>query len=95
MKPGAPALAPQHLSAQTVLHHRILSGALAQAVKWRLLAQNPCASVDPRKPEEREQFALDEHQAALLLREAEGDRLFVPVLLAITTRMRLGRCGLL
>jgi hypothetical protein len=42
------------LSAQTILHcHRVLSAALRQAVRWRLLQFNPAADVKPPKVERR------------------------------------------
>ena len=49
------------LSAQTVLHfHRILRGALHQAVRWQLLVRNPADAVQPPRPVRREMTALDE-----------------------------------
>lgn len=77
------------LSAQTVLHHhRILREALQQAVKWQLLARNPADAVEPPRPKRREMRALDEHQTARLLDAARGHRLYIPILLAVTTGMR-------
>lgn len=79
------------LSAQTVLHHhRVLHGALHQAVKWRLLARNPADAVEPPKPEQKEMRALDEDRSAWLLAVAQGNRLYIPILLAITAGMRRG-----
>ena len=79
------------LSAQTVLHfHRLLHKALAQAVKWQLLARNPADAVDPPKPEKKSMRALDEGETAELLRYVEGSPLYMPVLLAVTTGLRRG-----
>jgi integrase len=79
------------LSARTVLHHhRILSQALKQAVKWQLLSRNPLDSVDPPKPEHKEMMALDEDQTAILIESAKDTKLYIPILLAVTTGMRRG-----
>ncbi len=79
------------LSAQTVVHHhRVLRAALGRAVKWRLLARNPADAVDPPRPNKREMRALDEVETARLLRAAETTRLYVPLLVAVTTGLRRG-----
>jgi integrase len=79
------------LSARTVLHHhRVLSQALKQAVRWQLVARNVADSVEPPRPEVHEVNALDEARTAWLLDAAEGTRLRIPILLAITTGMRRG-----
>jgi len=79
------------LSAQTVLHHhRVLHGALQQAVKWQLMVRNPADAVETPKPERKEMRALDEDMSAWLLEAAEGNKLYVPILTAITTGMRRG-----
>jgi integrase len=79
------------LSAQTVLHHhRILREALGRAVKWQLLVRNPADAVEPPKPPRREMRAINEAQTAWLLEVARGTRLYVPVLLAVTSGMRRG-----
>jgi integrase len=45
----------QGLSAMTALHcHRVLKGALAQAVRVQLLARNPADGVDPPRPDRYE-----------------------------------------
>lgn len=79
------------LSAMTVLHHhRVLRCALQQALRWGLLARNPADAVEPPRPERKEMAALDEWGTAHLLDVARGTRLYLPVLLAVTTGMRLG-----
>ncbi|HZL59172.1 MAG TPA: site-specific integrase [Stellaceae bacterium] len=79
------------LSAQTVKHHhRILSEALRQAVRWRLLHSNPCDLVEPPRPARREMHIIDQKQTAQLLKAAEPKRIYMPVLLAVTTGMRRG-----
>jgi integrase len=79
------------LSPQTVLHcHRVLRGALQQAVRWQLLAQNPADAVKPPRPARREMRALDDDGIKKLLDTARGSRLYWPVLLAVSTGMRRG-----
>ncbi|NQV22123.1 MAG: site-specific integrase [Rhodospirillales bacterium] len=79
------------LSPQSVKHHyRVLSQALRQAVRWQVLARNPCASVDPPRVPRREMAILDHQQAAQLLKSAEPRPEYVAVLLALTTGMRRG-----
>ncbi len=79
------------LSAQSVVHfHRVLHKALAQAVKWQLLARNPVDAVEPPRAERKEMRALDEDETARLLGLLEGNRLYAPVLLAVTTGLRRG-----
>jgi integrase len=79
------------LSARTVLHHhRVLSEALKQAVRWQLVARNIADAVEPPRPEYREMQAVEETESVWLLEAAQGTRLHVPILLAITTGMRRG-----
>lgn len=79
------------LSPQTVLHyHRLLHKALDQAVKWQLLARNPAEAVEPPRPPRTHMRALDETETAELLSKLYGSRLYMPVLLAVTTGMRRG-----
>ena len=79
------------LSAQTVKHHhRILSMALKQAVRWQLLARNPAQAVQPPVPARREMMVLDQAELAQLIRVAEDKRIYVPVLVAATTGLRRG-----
>lgn len=79
------------LSAQTVKHHhRILSEALHQAVRWRLLQINPCQFVDPPRPTRREMKIIDPAQMGTLLSAVGTGPMHIPVLLAITTGMRRG-----
>ena len=79
------------LSARTVLHfHRLLRKACLQAVKWQLLAHNPAEAVDPPRPQRKEMNALNEMETALLLDKLDGEPLFAPIALAVTTGLRRG-----
>ncbi len=79
------------LSARTVVHHhRVLHGALQQAVRWQLLPYNPSDGAVPPRAERKEMQVLDEEQTARLLAAAEGTRMYAPVLVAVTTGMRRG-----
>ena len=70
--------------------HAVLHRAMEQAVKWQLIARNPCAAVErPRVP--RKEFrVLDADEARRLLEAAKGDRLEALLVLALTTGMRQG-----
>jgi integrase len=79
------------LSAQTILHHhRVLSEALHQAVRWQLVGRNVAEAVEPPTPEYREIQVLQEDEFVHLLDAAKGTRLYIPILLAGTTAMRRG-----
>lgn len=79
------------LSPRTVGHmHRVLRQAMQQAVRWQVLARNPADAVRPPKVERSKMRALDPSETAALLDALHSSRLFMPVLLAITTGMRRG-----
>ena len=79
------------LSPQTVLHHhRLLRGALHQAVRWQLVVRNAADAVQPPRPRHKEVRALDDGETAKLLETAKSTRLHMPVLLALTTGLRRG-----
>ena len=79
------------LSAQTVKHHhRVLSQALSRAVRWQLLTRNPAAVVDPPRPQRKEMKILSPAETGQLLTALEHTRLYVPVLIAVTTGLRRG-----
>jgi integrase len=90
---GARTVEYPPLAAHTVKHlHRVLSQALKQAVRLRLLPRNPAEDVDPPRPQRREMRILDQAQTAALLKAAEASPIYMPVLLAVTTGMRRGEC---
>ncbi len=70
--------------------HATLHRALVMAVKWRLIASNVCASVNPPRPQKKEMRPLDVGQVHALLRAAHGGRLEALYVLAITSGMRQG-----
>jgi integrase len=79
------------LSARTVWHfHRVLHNALGQAVKWQMLARNPVDAVVAPVPEEKEIMVLDEERTTELLSRLEGSRLYLPVIIALSTGLRRG-----
>jgi integrase len=79
------------LSASTVqkIHH-ILHKALAQAIRWDLIARNPTDNVKAPTPTSKEMHPLSAHEAHKLLETAQGDRLEALYVLAIHTGMRRG-----
>jgi integrase len=79
------------LSAQTILHHhRLISEAMQKAVAWKLRTHNPAAGVTPPTVQPREITPIDETQAAWLLTCAEGTRLHLPIMLAVSAGLRRG-----
>lgn len=79
------------LSRATVLHqHRLLSEALAMAVRWQLLARNICDAVTPPKVDPREVQVIDETATAWLIEAAQGPRLYLPIFLTTCAGLRRG-----
>lgn len=77
------------LSAKTVRHvHTVLSSALKQAMKWRLLNQNPCDLCELPKIQKREMQCFAPNEAARFIKSAELDRYYAAFVLAIETGMR-------
>jgi integrase len=77
------------LSPRTVqIVHNILNSALKQAVKWRILQQNPAQYVDRPKQVRKEMAALSPEEAMLFLAVAKEDTHFLYFSLAIDTGAR-------
>ena len=71
--------------------HTVISMALQQAVRWRLIARNVAEDVSlPRDSRPRERQALTLEQAQELLDAAKGHRLEAMLTLALATGMRRG-----
>jgi integrase len=79
------------LSAATVVKiHSTLSKSLKQAVRWRLIPLNICASVSPPRITRTEIEPLDARQMKALLKAAEGTDLYALWVLLATTGLRIG-----
>jgi integrase len=79
------------LSARTVRYtHAVLSSALKQAVKWRMLSQNPASYVDLPRLKKTEMKAFSPEEAERFLKAASEDRLGTLFEFALTTGMRPG-----
>lgn len=84
------------LSPRSVCHcHRILSQALGQAVRWRLLSRNPCDDVDPPRVEQGRLKVWDVPTMASALEQARPLRIFIPMLLAGMLGLRRGEIAAL
>jgi integrase len=82
---------PRGLAPRTVKHHhRILSDALVQAVRWQLITRNPATAVEPPRVEEAEIAILDDAQVGDVLRALRAHALYPIVSLALGTGMRRG-----
>ena len=73
--------------------HGVLSSALNQAVRWRLIERNVCKDVTPPRvpPPEIQPLSLEE--AKHFLAAAEGDKFEALYVLALNSGMRLGELG--
>jgi integrase len=84
------------LAPRTVHHmHRVLSQALKQAVRWRLLLRNPCDDCDPPKLERREMKVWDVATMVNALELARPWRVHIPVALAALCGLRRGEIAAL
>lgn len=80
-----------NLSYQTIKKdHNVLNEALKMALKWGIIDKNPCAAVDPPKPESTDMNVLSESELKELLAFLKGTPLYIPVLIASSTGMRVG-----
>ena len=75
--------------------HRVLSQALKQAVRWRLLLRNPCDDCDPPKLERREMRVWDVATMVNALELARPWRVHIPVALAALCGLRRGEIAAL
>src|SRR5262245_24862796 len=73
----------------------ILSQALQQAVRWRMLSRNPCNDVDPARVEQRALNVWDVATMAEALECARSLRIFMPMLLAGMLGLRRGEIAAL
>ncbi len=76
-------------SSRTVRHaHSVLSSALKQAVKWRMIFQNPCDLCQLPKADKTEMKYFTSDETAKFLQTAKTDRQYALFYLAIETGMR-------
>lgn len=79
------------LSPSTVIYmHRLIKHALAQAVRWGMIARNPVDAVSPPKAERGTLTTYDMPQTAELIEVVKGTRLHVPIMLAVMCGLRRG-----
>ena len=60
------------------------------AVRWQLVARNPCDAVTPPKVRPREVQVIDETEAAWLIEAAQGTSLYLPILMTTCAGLRRG-----
>jgi integrase len=86
----------KRLSPRSVhMMHRLLSQALKQAVKWQLLASNPCDGVAPPRVERKQMRVLDADGTAALIEAARLRAMFAPILLGVMCGLRRGETAAL
>jgi integrase len=77
------------LSARTIRYsHNVLSSAMKQAVRWKILVQNPCEHCELPRLEKSEMKCLSPQEARQFLAVAKTDKYFSLFLLAVETGMR-------
>jgi integrase len=77
------------LSPRTIrFTHSVLASALKQAVRWRMLAHNPCEAVELPRKAGKEMQSLTPAEATNFLKEAANDRWFALFVLALATGLR-------
>ncbi|CAN5176792.1 site-specific integrase [soil metagenome] len=76
-------------SPKTIRHvHNVLSSALKQAVKWKMLMQNPCDFCDLPRQVRSEMKCFTPDEAKLFLQAAKNEKFYALFYLAIETGMR-------
>lgn len=81
----------QSLSSTTVLQmHRVLSEALKHAFRLGLIAHNPAQATTAPRRVRHEVDTYDAAEVKALLAAAAGNRMHIPILLAVMTGMRRG-----
>jgi integrase len=91
LREGSKRTPGRGLHPRTVKHHLVvLHDALAQAVRWRLIAVNPCDAVAPVKVPRTQPTALDAQEAALLIELLQGHEFERIFRLALGAGMRPG-----
>ena len=76
-------------SPKTIRHvHNVLSSAFKQAVRWKMLMQNPCEFSELPRMEKVEMMYFTPKETARFLEAAKDDKFFPAFLLAIETGMR-------
>ena len=79
----------RELSARTIEYtNAVLESAFRQAVRWRMLAEDPCAGVDLPRTKRREMNALSLEECRRFLSVAKESEWYPLFALALTTGMR-------
>lgn len=83
------AMAGRKLSARTIRYtHAILHAAFRQAVRWNMLARNPCEAVELPRMERKEMQAFSPEEAGRFLSAADKDDHAALFAFALATGMR-------
>ncbi len=82
-------MADRGLSSRTIRYtHAILASALKQAVRWNMLARNPCEAVELPRTERKEMQALSPEETGRFLAKASEDEFGALFGFALVTGMR-------
>lgn len=84
----------KNINGSTLKHYYdLLNASLKQAVKWQLIAFNPCEAIETPRPANKKITVLSPDEANLLLDYAEKSKfkvMYLPLVLALTCGMRRG-----
>jgi integrase len=84
------------LSLQSVRHmHALIKSALSQAMVWKLLSVSPAEVVKGPKLRRPQMHTYDLEQTADMIKAARGQRVFVPIILAVLCGLRRGEIAAL
>jgi integrase len=72
------------------LTHAVLRRALRQALRWGLIARNPCDAVEPPRVPKREMMAFGPAEVERFLAAAAGEQLEAIFVLAVASGLRQG-----
>jgi len=82
-------MSERSLSARPIEYtNAVLESAFLQAVRWKMLAEDPCVGVDLPRVKRKEMEALSVEECRRFLEVAERSRWFSLLALALTTGMR-------
>ncbi|MCR5875704.1 site-specific integrase [Phenylobacterium sp. J426] len=89
-RPYANGKPPKPLSRQSVLHiHRVAHTAFKQAVKWKLIGENPAANATPPSVPDRHTRGYTKAETTRVLEAASGDAVgYCALALLLTTGIR-------
>jgi integrase len=75
--------------------HRVLSQSMKQAVRWQMIARNPCDAVTPPRVERKPMKVVDASGTVAMMEAARGRAIFMPIVLGALCGLRRGEVAAL